>query len=94
MHYDELVAKNETNDAADAARLWVDAGQAYADAQNLQKAADIYLAAIGMDPDNVEAFTSLAQLLLQDKQPGKAIPFAYSALAVQLRSSKSIADFP
>jgi tetratricopeptide (TPR) repeat protein len=67
----------------ETASLLADAGIVHADQGNLQRAANLYVAAIDADPSGFDAYYRLAQLLAKDKQPEMAITIYYRLLKAQ-----------
>ena len=69
-----------------SASLLADAGMAHDEENNVQRAANLYVAAIDTDPESQDAYYRLANLLIKDEQPNVAINFYYRLLKVQLQN--------
>jgi tetratricopeptide (TPR) repeat protein len=77
---------NSTNSTAYAGLL-VDAGLAHHDAgtpAHYQRAAELYQSAIARDKDFSSAYTNLARLLVDDRQPSLAVDFVYDLLGLRV----------
>ena len=59
---------------------------AHDEENNVQRAANLYVAAIDTDPESQDAYYRLANLLIKDEQPNVAINFYYRLLKVQLQN--------
>ena len=79
---------------ADVASLLADAGMAHDEEGNLQRAANLYMAAIDADSTSLDAYFRLAQLLVKDQQPETSALIYYRLLRTQVQHLNGVTPRP